>query len=106
MDRSSIEGCILHSPDMKYENAEFDSDNIVEVTVGTTGHKWRNGGHGTLTHIKISDGACTMWEVKKAAKNDFTNNSGEVEIFLEGDAELESAIQVARYIADMLEKLR
>lgn len=102
----TIKGRISHSVDMNYENGEFDSDNIVEVSVGTTGHKWRNGGHGTFTHIKINDAASTMWEAKVSPKKEFTNNSGEVEIFLEGDAELETAIQVARFIADSLEKLR
>lgn len=80
---------------------EITSDNIVEVSVASSGHKWSTAsGRGAHTMITISDQACTRMIVNK--KDDEDGMCKGFEIYLDGDAELEAAIRACEYIAKEL----
>lgn len=74
--------------------------NILEVEAGTTGYKGGDSGHGGRTYFRIQDAACTDMRICP-----YTDKHGSVgfEVFLGGDAELETMIRALKFITKVLE---
>lgn len=87
---------------MRYRHLEFASDNILGISVGTNGHQWGNSGRGTFGHISLRDMSCTGWAVDILGTRDEPKC---VDIYFEGDAELDIAIAACEQIAAKLREL-
>lgn len=81
----------------------FNSANVLEMTVATTGSKGGDAGHGCRTLIRFNDLAGTAITARIIPES--CHGNGGVEILLAGDCELWTVTQALRFAADTLEKL-
>lgn len=81
---------------------EFVSACILEVTVGTTGRKGGDAGHGGKTFITLKDAASTAMMVSVNG-SEYLRDAGEVTIAFAGDCELENLINGLRFALAELE---
>lgn len=83
--------------------AELASDNIMRYEVGTNGHMYQNGGHGTFAYVSLRDVACTNWNLI-VEREEWGHLKG-FKIFAEGDSELdmlgEAFLRIGETLKDM-----
>lgn len=75
--------------------------NQLEVEAGTTGSMGGDTGHGGRTYFRIEDRGDTNIKVKTIFRNGFCTG---FEVFLGGDAELETTIRALKFIVKVLEE--
>ncbi len=74
--------------------------NVLSVEAGTTGYMGGDTGHGGRTYFRIKDEGGTDLKAR-VSEDKFGSES--VEVFLGGDAELDTIITALRFIAKVLE---
>ena len=84
----------------------FNSANILEVTVATTGYRGGDAGHGGRSVVRINDLGGTAIKARIIPENAYGNGgNGGCEIMVGGDCELITLIDGLRFAADALEEL-
>lgn len=81
----------------------FNSANILEVTVATTGYRGGDAGHGGRSVVRINDLGGTA--IKARIIPESVHGNGGIELMLGGDCELITLIDGLRFAADALEEL-
>lgn len=74
---------------------EMVNANILEVTVGTTGYKGGDSGHGARTVLRLRDCASTDMRVRV--------DGDQVTIVFGGDAELTTFVNALKFAATILD---
>lgn len=80
----------------------FESANILEATVGTTGYKGGDTGHGGRTLFRLSNRSCT--DMRVSVNSGVLKNADEVTIVFGGDCELDTFKKALRFALRTLEK--
>jgi len=89
----------MTGPGLRAVAREFTDACILRATVGTTGYRGGDSGHGGRTEIVFEDVGGTDMELSRIGPD------GSVTISFGGDAELRLAIRAFRFVADSLETL-
>ena len=82
--------------------AVFESANILEATVGTTGYKGGDTGHGGRTLFRLKNRSCT--DMRVSVNGEELNDADEVTIVFGGDCELDTFKRALRFAIDVLEE--
>ena len=91
----------------KTENKELIDANILEVEVGTTGHRGGDSGHGGRTYLKLQDHSSTDIRVRvNNGEWQELMSEGPLEIALGGDAELDTFISALEFAVETLKAQR
>lgn len=88
---------------------EFDSCNILEVEVGTTGYMGGDTGHGGRTYLRIKDLAstdlrCRVISEGRMNRFDKAAEVSQIEVILGGDTEMETFIEALDFAVKTLKQ--
>lgn len=88
--------------DVPTQTREMVSANVIEVEVGTTGHRGGDSGHGGRTYFRIKDLGSTDMSAKITGES--CGNAGEIEISFGGDCELDTFIEALEFALKTLKE--
>lgn len=94
---------IIDGEEIPTVTRKITSANVISVTVGTNGYQGGDSGHGCRTFFRLKDESSTDMSCRLSGKS--CGDTGQVEITLGGDCELETFIQALEFAADELRKM-
>lgn len=110
LEKSGVEIKTIDGHEIKTKYQTFTLSNIIKATVGSTGYKGGDTGHGGRTYFAIEDISSTDIRVlvKNPTPGKLYSNHGQCDGFeciLGGDHELSTIINALKFITNELEKI-